>query len=199
MSDDYNDVFDEIRKFFKFNSNLFDADFFIFPESDKDLDFNKKNTSGFKISYHFESGMDEPEIKIEGDIDEKKLLEYLKKHNIESDSRFKKLFDLKSKGVIDAKELSLEPNKNKEKTHVIEPHTEINSFHDFTEIILEVPGIQMDDVILSINNDERKVTFSARNKFRNYLKHIYLPLNTPMEDYSLDVNNGIATLKFRRQ
>lgn len=196
MSDD---VFDEIRKFFKFNSNLFDVDFFIFPESDKYLDFNKKNTSGFKISYHFESGMDEPEIKIEGDIDEKKLLEYLKKHSIESDSQFKKLFDLKSKGVIDAKELSLEPNKNLEKKHVIEPHTEINSFHDFTEIILEVPGIQKDNVILSFNNDERKVTFSARNKFRNYLKHIYLPLNTSMEDYSLEVNNGIATLKFQRQ
>ena len=199
MSDDYNDVFDEIRKFFKINSNLFDADFFIFPESDKDLDFNKKNISGFKISYHFESGMDEPEIKIEGEIDEKKLLEYLKKHNIESDSRIEKLFDSKSKGVIDAKELSFEPNKKKEKKHVIEPHTEINSFHDFTEIILEVPGIQKDDVILSFNNDERKVTFSARKKFRNYLKHIYLPLNTPMEDYSLEVNNGIATLKFRRQ
>ena len=48
MSDDYDDILDEIRKFFKFDSNMFDADFFIFPESEIDLDFDKKKSKGFK-------------------------------------------------------------------------------------------------------------------------------------------------------
>ncbi|MFX1446495.1 MAG: Hsp20/alpha crystallin family protein [Promethearchaeota archaeon] len=199
MSDDYDDFIDEIRKFFKFNSNMFDADFFIFPESDIDLDFDKKNMKGFKVSYHYESGMDKPEIKIEGDMDKKKLQDYLKNHNFETNSRFKKLSSPKSNGIIDANELSLEPNAYKDKSNIIEPFVEINHFDDFLEIIIEVPGIVKDDIIVNFDENERKLTFLAKNKNRNYLKHLYLPTNTSMEVYSLEVNNGIAILRFRRK
>ena len=199
VSDDYDDIIDEIRKFFKFNSNMFDADFFLFPESDPDLDFNNKNTKGFKVSYHYESGMDKPEIKIEGDIDEKKLQEYLKNHNFEEDSGFKKIASPKSNGIIDASELSLDPNTHKDKSNMIEPYVEIIHFDEFLEVIIEVPGIIEDDIILNFDENERKLTFTAQNKNRNYLKYLYLPLDTSMEEHSLEVNNGIAILRFRRK
>lgn len=200
MSDDYDEFLDNIKKLFKSNSKFFDADFFFLPESDIDLDFDKKNARGFKVSYHYESGMDEPEIKIEGDIDEKKLREYLQKHNIEVDSRFKNRFNPKQIGEIDASELSLEPEPgiHTAESRVIEPYTEINDFDNSYEIIVEVPGINKDDIILSLNEVERKITFSARNYLKHYLKHIYLPFNISLEDYNLEVNNGIATLKFRK-
>ncbi len=200
MSDDYDKFLDDIKKLFKFNSKFFDADFFFIPESDNDLDFNKKNARGFKVSYRYESGMDEPEIKIEGDIDEKKLREYLQKHNIEVDSRFNNIFNSKQIGEIDASELSLEPESGiyTTESRVIEPYTEINDFDNSYEIIIEVPGINKDDINLSSNEFERKITFSARNDLKHYLKHIYLPFNISMENYNLEVNNGIATLKFRK-
>ena len=200
MSDDYDEFLDDIKKFFKFNSKFFDADFFFIPESENDLDIEKKNTRGFKVSYHYESGMDEPEIKIEGDIDEKKLREYLKKHNIELDSRFKNRFNPKQIGEIDASELSLEPEPSIHTTEsrVVEPYTEINDFDNSYEIIIEVPGINKDNINLNSNEVERKITFSARNYLKHYLKHIYLPFNISMENYNLEVNNGIATLKFRK-
>ena len=200
MSDDYDEFLDNIKKLFKSNSKFFDADFFFLPESDIDLDFDKKNARGFKVSYHYESGMDEPEIKIEGDIGEKKLREYLQKHNIEVDSRFKNRFNAKQIGEIDASELSLEPEPgiHTSESRVIEPYTEINDFDNSYEIVVEVPGINKDDIILSLNEVERKITFSARNYLKHYLKHIYLPFNISLEDYNLEVNNGIATLKFRK-
>ncbi|MFX1393717.1 MAG: Hsp20/alpha crystallin family protein [Promethearchaeota archaeon] len=199
MSDDYDDIFDEIRKFFKFNSNMFDADFFFLPESNPDSDFDKENAKGFKVSYHYESGMDKPEIKIEGDIDEKKLQEYLKNRNFETDSRFKKLFTPKPNGIIDASELSMEPNPHKDKSKIIEPYIEINHFDDFLEVIIEVPGIIEDDIILNFDENEKKLIFKAQNKNRNYLKYLYLPLDISMEQYTLEVNNGIAILRFRRE
>ena len=200
VSDDYDKFLDDIKKLFKFNSKFFDADFFFIPESFNDLDVDKKNTRGFKVSYHYEAGMDEPDIKIEGDIDEKKLREYLQKHNIEVDSRFKNIFNRKQIEEIDAGELSLEPESgiHTAESRVIEPYTEINDFDNSYEIILEVPGTNKDDIILNLNEVERKITFSARNNLKHYLKHIYLPFNISMEDYNLEVNNGIATLKYRK-
>ena len=86
--DDYDDIIDQLKKFFNFDSKLFDMDFFIFPEMSKQLDPKRKRSKGYKISYHFETGMDEPEIKIEGDIDEKELNQYLKGYDFGKDPRF---------------------------------------------------------------------------------------------------------------
>ncbi len=199
MSDDFDipdDIIDEIKKFFKFGPDLFDTDIFFFPESDKDLNFNKKNVKGFKISYHYETGMDDPEIKIEGDIDEKDIPNFLK--NFNQNPKFMNLISAVPKGEIDASELSIESGKQDLKARVMEPYTEISDFERFSEIILEVPGIEKKDIIISFDEGGRKLTFSAKSKNRNYLKRISLPFKSSIDDYALDVNNGIATLKVKR-
>lgn len=200
MSDDIDDLFDEIRKHFNFDSDIFDLDFFFFPESNLNNELNPESKKkAFKASYHYESGMDKPDIKIEGDFDEKKLFDYLKKHNIEPDSRFNNLFRPQSNNALDAGELSLEPINNKKDSSVIEPYTEINDLDDDTEVILEVPGIEKDDIILGINNKDKKITVSAEGPKRKYFKHIDLPSNCLMDDYTLEVQNGIAILKFKKE
>lgn len=199
VSDDYDDIIDEISKLFKLTSDLMNVDFIIFSESDKDLDPNKKNTKGIKISYHYESGMNEPDIKIEGDMDEKEIREYLTKYNIRKHPIFKNLTSSSSIREIDANELSLETCKHNDEPCVFEPYTEINDFDDFSEIFLEVPGIEKEDIILSFTENGRKLSFSARGKNRNYLKNIYLPFKSSIDDYTLEVNNGIATLKVMRK
>ncbi len=199
MSDDIDDIFDEIRKHFKFDSDIFDLDFFFIPESNLNNELNPESKKkAFKVSYHYESGMDKPDIKIEGDFDEKKLLDYLKKHNIETDSRFDNLSRPQSNKAIDAGELSLDPINNKKDSSVIEPYTEINDCADGTEVILEVPGVEKDDIILGINDNDKKITVSAESPKRKYFKHIDLPSNCLMDDYTLEVQNGIAILRFRK-
>jgi len=141
--------------------------------------------------------MDQPDIKIEGDIDDKTLRKYLKTYKIDLGPKFKKIMN--SKSVIDSKELLLEPYDQNDTSSVIEPYTEINDFDDFAEIVVEVPGIDIADIIISFNKDGRKLTFSAQNMNRNYLKHIYLPFNSSIDDYILEVNNGLATLKVKKR
>lgn len=195
--DDYEDIFERLKKFINFNSKIFDMDFFIFPGMDKQLDPSKKNQKGYKISYHFESGMDEPEVKIEGDIDENKFNKYLKGFDLGKDPRFKMLKQPNRKELIDAEEISLEPTDQHEESH-IEPYTEINDFTDFTQIIIEVPGIERGDIKLDLDDSENKLIISAENQIRKYIKEVYLPFKTSLKDYNLEVNNGIATLIIRR-
>ena len=196
--DDYDDIIDQLKKFFNFDSKLFDMDFFVFPEMSEQLDPKRKKSKGYKISYHFETGMDEPEIKIEGDIDEKELNQYLKGYDFGKDPRFKVLKRPIHKELIDAKEISLEPTEQHEESHITEPFTEINDCNDFTQIILEVPGIEKGDIKLDLNEDENKLKISAENQIRKYFKEIYLPFKTSLKNYTLEVNNGIATLKVWR-
>ena len=199
MSDDIDDFFDEIRKHFKFDLDIFDLDFFFFPESNLNNKLNPESRKkAFKVSYHYESGMDKPDIKIEDDLDEKKLFDHLKKHNIEPDSKFNNSFRPQLNKAIDAGELSLDPINNKKDSSVIEPYTEINDFDDGTEVILEVPGVEKDEIILGINEKDKKITVSAESPKRKYFKHIDLQSNCLMDDYTLEVQNGIAILRFRK-
>ena len=199
MSDDIDEFFEKIKEYFKSNADIFDVDFFIFPEPDKENERNpNKREKGFKVSYHYEEGMDKPDIKIEGNFDEKKLREFLKKRDIEPDPRLKKMFKSSSKSALNAEELTLEPCRHEDPSCVIEPYMDVNDSSEFTEIILELPGIEKEDIILGINDIDKKLTLSAESPKRKYFKHIEIPSNCVMEDYTLELHNGIATLKFKK-
>ena len=144
--------------------------------------------------------MDKPDIKIEGDIEENKLSEYLKKFNIDEVPHINKIMksNKTSKRVYDANELSLEPCDRNDPSCVVEPYTEINDFGNSTEIILEIPGINQDDILVNFHDEGRKITFSAQNEKRNYVKQIQLAFKSSMDNYSIEVNNGIAVLKVKR-
>ena len=200
MSDDIDDIFKRIKKYFKFNGDIFDLDFFVFPEPDLDNEPNSDNTDkGFKVSYHYESGMDKPDIKIEGDIDEKKLRDFLKDRKIEPDPQLNKLFKSQIKNDINAEELTLEPFKHEDTSNVIEPYTDVDDNIGFAEIILEVPGIDKEDIVLGINDIDNKLTVSAESPKHKYFKHITIPSSCVMDDYTLEVKNGIAILRFKKK
>ncbi len=198
--DDYDDFFDELRKLIKFDSSLFDVEFFLFPESDFNKNLNDLDQKGYKVSYHFETGMDKPDVKIEGDIDENKLREYFKKFNMDELPQMNKIMKSNntSKMVYDANELSLEPCDRNDPSCEIEPYTEISDFEDSSEIIIEIPGINQDEILVNFHDEGRKLTFSAQNEKRNYVKQIQLPFKSSMDHYTIEVNNGIAILKVKR-
>lgn len=203
MSDDFDDIVDRIKKFFNFKSDVFDIDFLVFPESAEDLNlkFGDENVDGFKVSYHFESGMEKPEIKIEGDFDERKLHEYLKKFKLDQDSYINGKFPDVINDSVDAGMLSLDSINGDNflavegPSYVFEPETEINDFDYFTEIILEVPGVEENDIHLELDDNGTRLTFFAQNEKQKYKKVIHLPFKASEDSYSLKVNNGLAILK----
>ena len=203
MSNDFDDIIDKIKKFFDFKSDIFDVDVLVFPESTEDvnLKFGDESAEGFKVSYHFESGMEKPEIKIEGDFDERKLHEYLKQFNLDQNVPIQGNFAHVQTDVVDAGMLSIDNIHDEEflleeePSHIFEPETEINDFDYFTEIILEVPGIKKEDIFVSFNNDGSRLTVFAQNEKRKYQKDIHLPFKASENNYTLKVNNGLAILK----
>ena len=62
MRDDFDEFIERIKRHFKLDSDMFEIDFLFLPESEvkRGRAPNNEKTKGFKISYHFESGMEKP-------------------------------------------------------------------------------------------------------------------------------------------
>jgi HSP20 family molecular chaperone IbpA len=154
---------------------------------------------GFKVTYHFEPGMDKPEIRIEGNFDEKKLKEYFKRFNIANFPQLKKLGQSRKKQTIDVGTLSLQPNINLGKSVKKDPYYEINTHEDFVDILIEAPGIEKGHILLSLSQDGRELKVSIEINFVNNEKVIRLPYECTMEDHVLTVNNGIVSIVMEKK
>ncbi|NVM17678.1 MAG: hypothetical protein HWN80_08165 [Candidatus Lokiarchaeota archaeon] len=201
FDDDYNEFLERIKKFLNIDSDIFDIDFLFLPEPnfDPNKSLKDENVKGFKVTYHFESGMDKPEIRIEGNFDERKLQDYFKRLNISNFPQLKRLGKPGKKQAIDVGTLSLQPNIEHEKSMAKEPYYEINLYEDFADIILEAPGVEKGHIILSLSEDGRKLKVSIEINFTNFDKEIRLPFKSTMDDYDLEVNNGIVSIIMRKK
>ena len=197
MSDDFDEMIDEFKKMFNVDSDIFEVDFLFIPESGIDLKSNRtgKNIKGFKVSYHFEAGMEKPDIKIEGIIDEKKIREQLKDIDLNKYPNLKNILESKTINEIDATSLSLDSSLEGNDSSTSEPYTEINDKKEYSEIILELPGIEQDNVQLEFNEFGNQIKISAKSGKRKYSKTISLPFKSSELDCDLEVNNGIAVIK----
>ena len=194
--DDFDDIIDEIKKRFKLDSDVFDVDFLFIPESKNNLGLKpeNKNIKGFKVSYHFESGMEKPEIKIEGNVDEKRIRELLKNIDLSKYPTLKKMVETKSMNEYDANLLSLESHEQEEDLYILKPQAEINDYNDYTEIVLEIPGMSEEDVIINFTDGGNQLIFKAENKNRKFMKTFQLPFISSPKDYELEVKNGLAII-----
>ena len=200
MSDDVDDFFEKVKNFFNLDTDIFDIDVFLFPEAfrNKEIDLEDDDMQGFKVSYHFETGMDEPDVKIEGNLDEKKLNEYIKRYNPENREQIREFVRPNMSNEIDASELTLEDHSNEGYSDIIEPYTEINDFDEFTEVIIDIPGIKRDDISINYNIDCTILSFYAQKDDQTYNKDIQLPYKSSKDDTSIEINNGIIILKVSR-
>ena len=114
--DDYTDFLERIKKYLNLGEGAFDVDFLFLPEPNFDpkTSRNDDKFKGFKVTYHYESGMDKPEIRVEGNFDEKKLQEYFKKFNLTQHPQIKRLNPSRERQAIDVGTLSLRPDYEKE-------------------------------------------------------------------------------------
>lgn len=199
------DIYDEnYKKFMKRFRNLFEgfsdffdrdfgfSDFSVSPriDLDKDLNFKKKNTKSYSISYHYQTGMDKPEIRVNGDVDDEMLSKFLK-----GIPKF-----ITERPTI--KKISLVPESKEEIRELkasIKPYTEITDFEDQIEICLELPGVEKEDLKLNFDEKGEELTVEAKRDGRKFYKEIKLPIKLDIKDYTLELKNGIACLKFKRK
>jgi len=200
FDDDYNDFLERIKKFLKIDNGVFDVDFLFLPESnfDPNLNLQNKKVEGFKVTYHFESGMEKPEIKIEGDFDEKKLQEYFKKLNLSSYPQFRTLRKSGKRQGMDVGTLSLKPDFEREDFLKKEPYYELNIYDDYAEIVIELPGIEKGHIVLSLSEDGRKLKILTKSNFQNFEKELHLSFESTLKDHVVEVNNGIVSIIMRK-
>ena len=199
--DDYNEFLERIKKYLNIDSDIFDVDFLFLPEPnfDPNKDLKDEYGKGFKVTYHFEAGMNKPEIRIEGNFDEKKLQDYFKRLNISNSSQFKGLGQPGQRRSADVGTLSLQPNIEHDKSMTKEPYSEINLHEDYADILIEAPGIEKGYIILSLTEDGRKLKVSIEINFVDIEKEIRLPFESTMDDHVLEVNNGIVSIIMRKK
>ena len=202
--DDYNEFLERIKKYLNIDSDNFDVDFLFMPEQNFDPSMNLKdnNVKAFKVTYHFEPGMDKPEVRIEGNFDKKKLQDYFKRFNISNLPQFKQVGQSGQSGkkqAIDVGTLSLEPNLKHKKPIVKEPYHEVNIHDDFADILIEAPGIEKGHIILSLSEDGRNLKVSIEINFIDIEKEIRLPFESTMDNHKLEVNNGIVSIIMRKK
>ena len=171
----------------------------MFPESNmgEELDFDDETKKVFKMSYHYEKGMDKPEVKIEGSIDEKTLNDYLKNSN-PNDMQIREFNPPKGNDEIDANELILQDYDTSNDNECHEHPLEINDFDEFTEIMIEMPGVERDDISLNFKEHGTVVNIHITKKDNDYIKEVQLPYPSSINDTILDINNGIIILKVMR-
>lgn len=199
--DDYNDFLERIKEYLNLDQEAFNVDFLFLPEPNFDPKMNRNDDKfkGFKVTYHFESGMDKPEIKVEGNFDEKKLQEYFKTFNLSKHPQIRRLNPSRDRQVIDASKLSLQPNYEKINSLTKDTYFEINFHEDSAEIIIEAPGIEKGHILLSLSEDGRTLRVSIEINFINIEREIILPFESTMDDHILEVNNGIITIIMLRK
>lgn len=194
--DDYNDFLERIKEYLNLDQGAFDVDFLFLPEPNFGPMTNRNDDKfkGFKVTYHFESGMDKPEIKVEGNFDEKKLQNYFKKINLSKNSQLKRLNPSRDRQAIDVSTLSLHPNYERGDILTKDPYFEKIFNKDSAEIIIEAPGIEKGHILLSLTEDGRTLRISIEINFINIEREILLPFESTMDDHVLEFNNGIITI-----
>ena len=197
--DDQFDLYEKIKEFFKMNPKVFDLDFLIFTDPDENSEDRRARTKPVKIHYHFEPGMDKPDVSVEGNIDKKELNDYFKRFDFPFNAQLKKMQNSKKERSFDARQLSLEPRLVESSPQVIEPHSEINESSECVDLVFEAPGVDKDDIILSFSDDGLSMNFSAETRNRKFFKHVHLPRACKFENYDLEINNGLVILRVNKR
>ncbi len=205
------DIFDENYKRFTkrlrnlvegfsdfFDKNFGFMDFSEFPSIDfnNDLNFKNNDTKSYSISYNYQTGMDKPEIRVQGDVDDETLSKFLKgipKFITERPT-------IKGISLVpESKEERRELKASQKMKEDIEPYIEITDFEDQIEICLELPGVEKEDLKLNFDEKGEELTVEAKRDGRKFYKEIKLPINLDINDYTLELKNGIASLKLKRK
>jgi HSP20 family molecular chaperone IbpA len=133
---------------------------------------------GYSLSYRYETGMEEPEITIKGDVDEQIVTKFVKSAE--------KTFGQRFKGLEDKARLLL--GSKKEDGQNIEDIKE----KSFT---LEMPGLGQDDIKVEIK--DKKATIIGEKGDLKYKKTLRIPFEP--KNHEITADNGLISIKLLKE
>jgi len=187
------DLFDQMRKIMQnsfaefFDDSIFDEDNKKTEGLDKVLNtdpLKDKKSRSYSISYKFGTGMKEPEIHIQGDVDKDSVDQFLK--GIPILSKDMELGFKSVPGLI----------SNQSKSIAVEPFTEVQETSDGLSIYIEMPGIGKKDIKTKWDKDT--LTISAEREDIKFEKSILLSFEAK-QDVKIESNNGIITVEVQKK
>lgn len=194
------DIFDYMNKRFKkmFKEwSLFGEDFDdMFKDMDETFEIRSPKTKfrddgkskSYSISYKYQTGMKEPEIRVTGEATEKDVDKFL--------SGVQKRFGNHMIGLSDKKPIALGLGSGEEDTDGYKlPLMEIVEEKDFVELVLEMPGISEKD--LTIDTEGKNIYIKAENGPTKYKREVTLDFE-PKKKIKARENHGIITLTINK-
>ena len=205
------DIFDEFRKIFNANfrsTNNINKD--QEPEEDRILDLDNdipdinnifdlgpekvsqdNNFKSYRISYRFGTGMDKPEIKVNDETIDPEMLAKMQKAMGMPEDFMKELgmqmpFNLPNFNMMQPQ--SSQPVQLQIESDNKEPFYEIHDEDTHLTIIIELPGVEKQDVSLQASSDEVDI-----NGF-----NIRLPKKIETESAKSRMKNGILEVRFNK-
>jgi len=196
------DIFDYMNKRFKkmFKEwSLFDENFDdMFKDVDETFEihspksrFSEKDgkSKSYSISYKYQTGMKEPEVRVSGDASEKDVDRFL--------SGIQKRFGSHMIGLSDRKPLTLELSSGEEKNPDFKvPLMDIVENDGNIELVLEMPGIGEKDVKVDING--KNITITAEQDTIKYQRKVSLNFE-PKKNFKIQENHGIITIQMSKK
>ena len=195
------DIFDymnkRFRKMFK-EWSLFDDEFDdMFKDFDETFEirapktkFRKKdgNNKSYSISYKYQTGMDEPEIRVEGDATEKEVDRFL--------SGIQKRFGSHMIGLSDKKPVMLGlGSENNNLDGYKTPLCDVVEEEDHIEIVLEMPGIGENE--LKVETDGNTIHITGESGNIKYKRDVKLEFK-PKGKINARTKNGLITLTIKK-
>jgi HSP20 family molecular chaperone IbpA len=208
------DMFDEIRKLIRhpfrgiIDDDLFGTDWAARLEEEmKDWDKPKQkngksaksysNSKSYSISYRYGTGMKEPEIRIEGDVDKDTVDRFLSGISHQFDHAI--LPDLNKthllKPTIERTQEDAEDG-GVDGGNVKIPFSDVQDHGKSATVMLEMPGIGKEDVKVGIKGHDVNVT--ATNSDIKYHKTFKLNFK-PSDDFEITATNGIISIELKKK
>ncbi|TFG14681.1 MAG: Hsp20/alpha crystallin family protein [Promethearchaeota archaeon] len=175
FGDDFDDMFKDIDETFEIRS----------PKTKFHEDGKSKS---YSISYKYQTGMKEPEIRVSGDATEKDVDKFL--------SGVQKRFGNHMIGLSDKKPITLGLGSGeKEADGYKVPFMDIVDEDEYVEIVLEMPGIGEKD--LKVEIEGKNVFITGENGPSKYKRDITLDFE-PKKKIKARENHGIITIQLKK-
>ena len=185
----FNKIFDEWNKFDDEFDKLFekakdDKNTYHYTSHYENFFDSNDDSKSYALTYKYETGMAEPEITIEGNVDDETLEKFVKSIENRYGRGFRKLPSKKIKHLLSGK--SRKSKKSETKKEI--PSEKIYTF--------EMPGIGKEDLDIEIKNEILTVTGKRDKLF--YEKRVHLPFE-PKKDVEVKADNGLINVKIYRK
>ncbi|MFB6471011.1 MAG: archaeal heat shock protein Hsp20 [Vulcanisaeta sp. AZ3] len=81
----------------------------------------------------------------------------------------------------------------------IEPLTDVIEEEDSIKVVMDMPGVDKDEISIKISEDGRKLIISAKNEDRRYYKEIELPTEVDPTQSKAAYRNGVLTVELKKK